>query len=127
MDHRAGDQRVEQMAGNVLRWGVVSAALVTAVGGAVLLLTHGREVVSYGVFHGEPSGSAGLGAILSGTVAGEGAAIVQLGVVLLIATPITRVGVTLMAFIHQRDRLYTVITMLVLGILLYSLLAGGHG
>ena len=127
MEHQADDHRVEQMVGNVLRWGVVCAALVTAVGGALLLLAHGSEVVSYGVFRGETDGSASLSAILRGTLAGKSTAIVQFGVVLLIATPITRVGVTLLAFLHQRDRLYALITTLVLGILLFSLFAGGQG
>ncbi|MEP6744587.1 MAG: DUF1634 domain-containing protein [Gemmatimonadota bacterium] len=127
MDKRTGDRRVERMVGNVLRWGVVSATMVTAVGGALLLLGHGSEVVTYGLFRGEPDGLTGLGPILGGTLAGKSTAMVQLGVVLLIATPITRVGVTLVAFLHQRDRLYTLITSLVLGILLYSLLLGGQG
>jgi len=46
------------------------------------------------------------------------------GLLLLIATPIARVGLSLVAFVHQRDRLYAAITAFVLLLLLASL-AGG--
>ena len=55
---------------------------------------------------------------------GQSASIVQLGVVLLIATPIARVAFTLVAFAIQRDRTYVIITLIVLGLLLYGLLFG---
>ena len=48
-------------------------------------------------------------------------AIVQLGLVLLIATPVARVAFTLVAFARQRDRAYVMITTIVLALLLYSL------
>ena len=57
-------------------------------------------------------------------LAGSGAAIVQFGVVVLIATPVLRVAFTLVAFLHERDRLYTGVTALVLAILLFSFFAG---
>lgn len=119
--------RVEQAVGNLLRWGVLTAAAITALGGMLLLFRHGREPIQLGTFHGEPSGLATLGGILQGAAHGDGGAIVQLGVVALIATPVLRVAFTLLAFLHQRDRLYSVITALVLGILLFSFLFGGAG
>jgi uncharacterized membrane protein len=53
-------------------------------------------------------------------------AIVQLGLVLLIATPVARVAMSLVAFILQRDRVYVVVTALVLALLIFSL-SGGIG
>ena len=47
---------------------------------------------------------------------------IQLGLLLLIATPVARVAFSLVAFIRQRDRTYIVITTIVLGLLLYSLM-----
>ena len=114
--------RVEQAVGNLLRWGVLTAAAITALGGVLLLLRHGGEPTQLGTFHGEPIGLATLDGILQGALTGDGAALVQLGVVVLIATPVLRVAFTLLAFLHQRDRLYAAITALVLGILLYSFL-----
>lgn len=125
-DRAAEEHRVELMVGTLLRWGVLLAAAVTAVGGALLLLRQGGTVMDFHRFAGEPGGLASLRGIARGALALDPAAVVQLGVVLLIATPIARVMLTLGAFLHERDRLYTVISAVVLGILLYGLLGGGH-
>ena len=122
--HPPDDHAVEMVVGTLLRWGVLLAAGVTAVGGALLLWQDGGSIPDLGRFVGEPGSHSALGAIVRGAFGGEGAAIVQLGVVLLIATPITRVAFTLVAFLRQRDRLYTAVTAVVLAILLYSLFSG---
>jgi uncharacterized membrane protein len=51
---------------------------------------------------------------------------IQLGLLLLIATPVARVAFSVVAFVLERDRMYVGITLLVLAVLLFSLL-GGHG
>jgi uncharacterized membrane protein len=55
----------------------------------------------------------------------RGRGIIQLGLLLLIATPIARVALSVVAFAIQRDRLYVVATLVVLAVLMYSL-TGGH-
>ena len=125
--HPPDDHAVEMVVGTLLRWGVLLAAAVTAIGGAILLWQDGGTIPALGRFVGEPGSHSELGAIVRGAFRGEGAAIVQLGVVLLIATPIARVAFTLVAFLRQRDRLYTAVTALVLAILCYSLLSGAIG
>jgi uncharacterized membrane protein len=52
-------------------------------------------------------------------------AVVALGIVLLIATPVARVLLTLIGFIRQRDRVYILLTTVVALALLYSLTLGG--
>lgn len=126
-DRTAEEHRVEMAVGALLRWGVLTAAAITAVGGLLLLLGHGREVVTLGSFVGEPSALTTLGGIATAALHGEARAVVQLGVVVLIATPILRVAFTLVAFMHQRDRLYTMVTAVVLGILIFSLFSGHAG
>jgi uncharacterized membrane protein len=119
------DHAVEQLIGRLLQAGVMLAALVVVVGAVLLLMQHGGEPVpAYAVFHGEPKYLTSIGAITSGALAGNSAAIVQLGLLLLIATPIARVAFTLVAFALQRDRTYVAITMVVLALLLYGLLDG---
>ena len=59
--------------------------------------------------------------VLSGLAAGRPVAIAQLGLLVLVATPVSRVGVSLIAFAVERDRLYVAITAGVLGLLLLSL------
>ena len=46
------------------------------------------------------------------------------GLLLLIATPVARVALSLVAFVLQRDRLYVGITAFVLALLLASLVGG---
>jgi uncharacterized membrane protein len=53
----------------------------------------------------------------------EGRGLIQLGL-LLILVPVVRVAIAAFAFHRQRDRLYVAISLLVLGLLLYSLLSG---
>jgi uncharacterized membrane protein len=48
-------------------------------------------------------------------------AFAQAGLLALIATPVLRVVASVVAFVFERDRLYAVITMVVLAILLVSL------
>ncbi len=128
MNHQAPDDHaVELMVGNLLRWGVLGAAGVTLFGGILLLRQQGGSVPVLGTFVGEPGAHTELDAILRGALGGDGAAIVQLGVVLLIATPIARVALTLVAFLRQRDRFYSLVTAVVLGILFYSLFSGSIG
>ncbi|MHB1222996.1 MAG: DUF1634 domain-containing protein [Gemmatimonadaceae bacterium] len=113
---------MEQVVGRLLQVGVLVAALVVVIGGALLLADHGGARADFSVFRGESSRLRSVGAIVGGALTGDSRAIVQLGLVLLIATPVTRVAFTLVAFVIQRDRLYVALTATVLALLLYGLL-----
>ncbi|MEP6491078.1 MAG: DUF1634 domain-containing protein [bacterium] len=121
---RWSDHEVEQLIGRLLQIGVGLAALVTIAGGVLLLMQHGASRPTYSVFHGEPEHLTSLGGIWRGAMAMRSESIVQLGIVLLIATPVARVAFTLVAFVLQRDRTYVFITTLVLALLLYGLVLG---
>lgn len=123
---RWDQHRVEQAMGMLLRVGVLSAALVAGLGGAWFLMQHGSSVADYGTFRGEASRLNSIGAIVAGAIRGQSRAVVQLGLLLLIATPIARVFFSLVAFLLQRDRLYTIVTSVVLAVLLFSLIFGGR-
>jgi uncharacterized membrane protein len=116
------DRRVETIVGNLLRVGVVLSALVILAGGAIFVVRHGFEPANYRVFRGEPSELRHIRGIIRGIAALHSRAIIQLGVVLLIATPIARVAFSLFGFAAERDRMYVAFTATVLAILLYSLL-----
>lgn len=122
---RWSDDRVEQVVGNLLRFGVLLAAAVAGIGGVVMLVQHGGQPADYGTFTGEGAGFTTLGGIVRGVLARDARAVVQLGLVLLIATPIARVAFSLVAFRLQGDRLYMVITSIVLAVLVFSLVFGG--
>ncbi|MGA3317486.1 MAG: DUF1634 domain-containing protein [Candidatus Korobacteraceae bacterium] len=121
-----GDQRIEIIIGALLRTGVTLAAAVVFCGAVVYFARHGGGVPNYAVFHGEPENLKSVSAIVHGALGMSGSAIIQLGLLLLIATPVARVLFSAIAFALERDYLYTFITLIVLGILLYSLfLASG--
>ncbi len=118
------DYDVEQFIGRMLRLGVVLATTVTLVGGALLLIRHGSARPAFSDFRGEPSHLTSIGGIVGGVRALRADSIVQLGILLLIATPVARVAFTLVAFILQRDRVYIVLTTIVLALLAYGLIIG---
>jgi uncharacterized membrane protein len=115
------DHDVEQVIGRLLQAGVILASIVVILGGTLLLVRHGAEATTFSVFRGDSSHLRSVGATFSGALHAEPSGIVQLGLVLLIATPVARVALTLAAFAAQRDRLYVAMTALVLTLLLIGL------
>ncbi len=115
------DQRIEVIIGGLLRTGVILAAAVVLVGAVVYLAHHGNQVPNYAVFHGEPKDLKSASDIVHGALGMSGRAIIQLGLLLLIATPVARVLFSAIAFAIERDYMYVVITLVVLAILMYSL------
>lgn len=118
------DHEVEQLVGRLLQIGVLLSAIVVIIGGVLLLAQHGGDHAVYSPFRGEPEYLRSLGGIFKGAFAYDSLAIVQLGLLLLIATPVLRVAFTLVAFAIQRDRTYVLITLIVLAVLMYGLLFG---
>jgi uncharacterized membrane protein len=121
---RWDDERVARWTGNLLRFGVGLAAAMVTVGGVLYLARHGREPAGYQVFQGEPPRFRSLTSVLRPALGLSGRAIIQLGLLVLIATPVARVAFSLVAFALQRDRTYMVVSVIVLAALLYSLGAG---
>jgi uncharacterized membrane protein len=119
------DQHIAAIIGDLLRAGVVLAAALTLVGGAIYLKHAESTSSNYEVFHGEPAALRTVKGVLSDAVSGQGRGIIQLGLLFLIATPVARVVFSVFAFAIQRDWFYVVISLAVLAILLFSL-TGGH-
>ncbi|MGH7591827.1 MAG: DUF1634 domain-containing protein, partial [Gemmatimonadales bacterium] len=117
-----GHDPMELVIGSILRWGVVVAAIVGALGVAGEIMVRAAATPDFRHFTGDAA--IGLPAIISGVAQGHARAIMQVGIALLIATPIVRVALSLVAFARERDRTYVVITMMVLALLLYGLLGG---
>jgi uncharacterized membrane protein len=119
------DQKLENLVGNLLRTGVSLSAVLVAIGGILYLVRHGREPANYRVFHGEPSDLKNLSGIIHDAFTFRGRGIIQFGLLLLIATPVFRVALSIWGFAAERDRMYMIFTGIVLLVLLYSLLGSG--
>lgn len=117
----SSDQRLETALGTLLIAGVTAAASVVLAGGVVYLVRHGAVAPDYHVFRGESSDLRGLRGILREVAAVRGRGLIQLGLLLLIATPVARVAFCLMVFVRRRDVLYSIFTLIVLSVLLFSL------
>lgn len=118
------DQRMEEIISNMLRVGVMMAACLVLLGGVMYLFQHPGAIPDYGHFHGEPAVLRDPVGIFWGAVHGHAAEMIQLGLLVLILTPILRVFMCVVGFFSQRDQLYVAVSGLVLAVLLYSLVFG---
>jgi uncharacterized membrane protein len=117
----AMDKRTDEVIGNLLRTGVLIAAAVVLTGGVLFLIHYGSSPATYRVFRGEPSDLRHVSDIVHEAVAFDPRGLIQLGMLLLIATPIARVAFTVFAFVYARDWTYVVVTLIVLALLIYSI------
>jgi uncharacterized membrane protein len=124
-------KRVELLISRLLLGGIVTS-MATVLLGLLLVFTHHPDFLrsAADLQRLTAPGAAlpnSLADVARGVVAGRGQAVVALGLLLLIATPILRVVVSMIGFALQRDRTYTVISAVVLAVLLISFLLGKVG
>jgi uncharacterized membrane protein len=117
------DERVEAVIGNLLRFGVVASALVVFLGGMVYLMHEGEQPHPR-LDQFEPELLRSPVHILREAASLSSLGLIMLGLLLLIATPVTRVIFSVVAFALQGDYLYVLFTLLVLCVILYSLFSG---
>jgi len=118
------DERIELIVGNLLRAGVILAAAVVLGGGILYLIHHGKEPIDVSAFHGQPADLCRPAGIVADAAKMMARGWIQLGLLLLIATPVARVVFSVFAFWFERDYTYVAVTLLVLAILLYGLFGG---
>ncbi len=109
----------------VLRTGVVASASVGLLAGAYNLATRGGARADYHRFAGTPDADRHVPSILLNALHLQPRALMMVAILLLLLTPIVRVVVSLMGFVKERDRVYVVVTTVVLMTLLGSLILGG--
>jgi uncharacterized membrane protein len=120
------DLRIEEFLGQLLRVGVGLAALVVLAGGILYLRSAPSAVPDYKIFHGQPAEFTSVRQTIQGSAEFEPLAIIQLGLLLLIATPVARVVFSIAGFAMERDWLYIGVTIVVLALLLYSITGDTH-
>lgn len=116
------DQNIEVIIGVMLRVGVLLAAAVVFGGGICYLVKYGHRPTDYHVFHGEPANLRSVTQTVRSAFTLECRGIIQFGLLLLILTPIARVAFSVVAFEKEKDRMYVIMTLIVLANLCYSLI-----
>lgn len=111
--------------GWILRGGVIISMTIVFIGGILFVYRHGNSIPDYRTFKGVPDFIHSPGGVIDGVLNLKGQAIIQIGIILLIATPVVRVAFSAVVFLIEKDYLYTFITLLVLLIIVASML-GGH-
>ncbi len=115
------DHRVEAVIGDLLRAGVILAGMIILAGGILYVVHYGHTPVHYGAFDANRAQLHSIVPVIKGTLHLDARAVIQLGLLLLIATPIARVVFSIVAFAMERDWTYVWITVVVLSILMFSL------
>ena len=119
---------IENLISKTLRTGVlVSIAVILS--GLIFTFAHHPAYFSSRPALGElidarEHFTSSIGGVARGVRALHGQAIVMLGILLLIATPIVRVAISVFLFAAEHDRRYVFITATVLVLLLVSLITG---
>ena len=116
------DQKLEVAIGRMLQIGVMLAAAVVLLGGLLYLHQVTGPRPDYSHFTGVAERFRSPTEIVSYAFHGRARSIIQLGILLLIATPVARVVLAAAGFLIERDRLYFWVSLTVLAVLLYSLL-----
>jgi uncharacterized membrane protein len=121
-------ERIEIIISDLLRVGVIVSLFVIVVGTTLTFVHHHEYFSSRAEYHRLTRSEARFPNTLRGTWQGlhqlEGRAIAVLGLLLLIATPVLRVAVSIVAFAVQRDRTFVVLTSIVLTLLILSFFLG---
>ena len=115
------DEKMDQIIGSLLRVAVILSAAFVLTGGVIYLMRHGLEMPEYGVFSGVPRDLRDLREIIDIAWQIRSVGMIQLGLLLLIATPVARVIFSVFAFMIQRDYMYALVTSIVLAVLILSM------
>ena len=122
---------VEATISNLLRGGVVLSFLIVTVGVALTFYHHpaylSDPAATPELLFPREQLTSKVRDVLTGALDFQGRDVVLLGLFLLIATPVLRVAVSIVAFVYQRDKIFIVITSIVLTLLIVSFLLGGAG
>lgn len=122
------DQTIQKIIGNVLKYGVRIVLIIALAGGLMFLIEHGNETVDYTHFtENDRNITDVVSSVFAGLQGFHARALIFLAVLILFCTPLLRLLLSLVSFTIEKDRLYVFITLLVLGIISFSVYFGfGH-
>lgn len=121
------DADMQIIIGWILRGGVIISMVVVFIGGVLFIYRHGHSIPNYHKFTKIPDFISEPKGILQGALNFKGQAIIQLGIILLVATPVLRVIFAAIGFLMEKDYLYVLISVIVLLIITISMISGHAG
>jgi uncharacterized membrane protein len=123
-----GVRKVELIISTTLRVGVITSIVIVAVGVVVSFVHHPDYLRDRAELQRLTAPGAAFPHTLSDVTAGlremRGQAIVAVGLLVLLITPVVRVAISVLAFLLERDHAFTIITVVVLVLLLLSFVLG---
>ena len=123
MNNKVSDYDIESVMGKLLITGVIISGTLILAGGIFYIIQEGLSIPHFKTFRGVPSNLRSVKQIFTGFVHLESLSIIQMGLLLLIATPIARVVFSVIGFLFEKDYLYVLISLIVLAIIAYSILS----
>lgn len=114
------DFDIEAAMGKLLRAGVIASAMIVLAGALLYLADHASDIADHHRFRGEPAALTHPDEILTQGLRLQSDSIIQLGLVLLILTPVARIVFAIIGFLLEKDFLYVCIGLVVLSIILLS-------
>jgi uncharacterized membrane protein len=105
----------------ILRTGVLASASLLLIGGILFVDQHPDAVFSFRSFAGEPERLREVSTVFREALQFRSRPVIQLGILILIATPVMRVIFSFIEFLLHRDWIFVPITAIVIATLFYSL------
>jgi uncharacterized membrane protein len=105
-------ERLQVMIGKIMLIGAIVSATITAIGAIIFLIQHGYEPTHFHLFN--PTYSH-----VKNYFSGRG--LIEIGLYIIVFTQILRVAFTGWIFVKMRDKWFTVFTVFVFLVLIYSL------
>jgi len=119
------DKDLQKIIGNVLRYGVIISLSVSTLGGIILLASQSAETISFTHFEEKNENIiVVIQEILKGIGTFNGESIIFLGILLLFLIPIVRLILSLFSFMLEKDKMYVIITLIVIFIIAISISLG---
>jgi len=118
------DIDLNRSVGNLLRLGVILSVITSLIGFVKLFIEGYKMPKDYKCFHMGNSSEKVWGHFWNSLCKGEGVAIIQLGILILIVTPLMRIVFALIGYSKEKDHVYVIISSIVLAIMAVSFFTG---
>lgn len=124
MNNSRTEHRLKIILIRLLWIGVLTSTAVVIVGGIMYLISHQNGITDFRTFSSEPDRLRYVHSILFEAWLLHGRAVIQTGLLIMLATPIMRVFLSLITFLIEGDFVYALISLIVIALLLIGLLSG---